>query len=98
MRFSLKKPSENMASLARRIGYRLITTTPDQEFNLIRPLSRDYPRFHLYVKDWGGALEFSLHLDQKRPSYGRETAHSGEYDGTLVEGEEQRIKEALTKL
>ncbi|OGZ68449.1 MAG: hypothetical protein A3D44_00710 [Candidatus Staskawiczbacteria bacterium RIFCSPHIGHO2_02_FULL_42_22] len=68
----------------------------------------DYPRFHLYIKeiassatpagvaprnDGGGkTLNFSLHLDQKKPSYEGSRGHSGEYDGDVVEGEAERIK------
>lgn len=108
MRFSLKKPRENIFNLARIMGYQLVRTTPEGEFSLIRPLARDYPRFHLYLtvvrlssaylKDQGDVLDLNLHLDQKRPSYGRETAHSGEYDGSLVEAERQRIEQVITSL
>ncbi len=38
---------------------------------------------------------FSLHLDQKRPSYKGSKAHSGEYKGKLIEQEEERIKRLL---
>lgn len=86
-----------MAGLARIIGYRLIETTSDGEFNLIRPLVNAYPRFHLYLKNQEDVLEFNLHLDQKKPSYQGQTAHSGEYDGALVEMEKQRIEQILTK-
>jgi len=38
---------------------------------------------------------FSLHLDQKQPSYQGSHAHSGEYFGPVVETEADRIKEIL---
>lgn len=79
----------------------------EREFSIMRQLGRnDYPRFHLYIKeiprqsDSSGQMKgknyiFSLHLDQKKPSYGGSHKHSGEYDGDLVEGEAQRIQQLL---
>ncbi|MDP2926801.1 MAG: hypothetical protein Q8N65_01545 [bacterium] len=96
MKFVCQKPRDNITNIGRSIGYRFLGTTADDEFNLVRPLGRDYPRFHLYLKEeTERTLLFSLHLDQKKPSYGRETAHSGEYDGELVEAERQRIEQIL---
>lgn len=57
----------------------------------MRPLGGDYPRFHLYIKPELGGFVFSLHLDQKRPSYGNETAHSGDYESETVRDEAARI-------
>ena len=50
-----------------------------------------YPRFHIYINDEDDKFVLNLHLDQKRPNYGKETAHSGEYDGKVVEDEVERI-------
>ena len=72
----------------------------------MRQLGRnDYPRFHLYVmeKSFGAAASqdklntfvFNLHLDQKKPSYEGQKGHSGDYDGDVVEGETERIKNIL---
>lgn len=64
----------------------------------VRPLSAgDYPRFHLYIKNKGEEYIFNLHLDQKKKSYGKETAHSGEYGGKLIEEEVERIKNLIEK-
>ena len=38
---------------------------------------------------------FNLHLDQKKPTYEGHVAHSGEYDGELVEEEAERIRRIL---
>ena len=97
MEFILEKPRENIASLARIIGYRSLNTIPDGEFNLVRSLGRNYPRFHLYLKKDARdkILHFSLHLDQKKPSYRGQVAHSGEYEGELVEAERARIEKIL---
>lgn len=51
-----------------------------------------YPRYHVYINkqsEAGGV--FSLHLDQKKASYEGQRAHSGEYDGPLVEEEAARL-------
>ncbi|MCR4311853.1 MAG: hypothetical protein NUV56_01080, partial [Candidatus Uhrbacteria bacterium] len=51
-----------------------------------------YPRFHLYVQDAPNRdIIFSLHLDQKKPSYGSGAAHAGEYSGPIIETEMRRI-------
>ena len=65
---------------------------------------RFYPRFHIYIEEvkprtdsqseFGAGVIFDLHLDQKRPIYEGVTAHSGEYDGEVVEREAERIRKA----
>lgn len=75
-----------MNSFLRSCGY-----TPFHG-SYIRVLSSaGYPRFHVYVDENDEQYLFKLHLDQKRPSYGKETAHSGEYEGKVVEDEADRI-------
>jgi len=54
-----------------------------------------YPRFHIYVDEAEQTLVFNLHLDQKKASYAGQTAHSGEYDNSLVEQEAVRLKSLL---
>lgn len=51
-----------------------------------------YPRFHIYIHKAGNELTFDLHLDQKKVSYAGHRAHSGEYDGPLVERELKRLE------
>ncbi len=59
----------------------------------VRVLSASgYPRFHIYVEETKDEYILNLHLDQKKPSYGKETAHSGEYEGEVVEEEARRIE------
>ncbi len=84
---------ENLYNFLRKRGY-----SPFHD-SYVRLLSRSgYPRFHLYPKDDKERYILSLHLDQKRPSYGKETAHSGEYEGNVVEEEAERIESfVLTK-
>lgn len=77
-----------------------------REISIVRQIGRnDYPRFHLYIKEKSfvaaasqdklNTFVFNLHLDQKKPSYKGNSAHSGEYDGEVVEEEAERIKNIL---
>lgn len=100
MNFVIKKPNETVVTLARKIGYRPMGLT-DEEYNIVRPLAGgDYPRFHIYVKKnrETGVFYFNLHLDQKQPSYEGTAAHSGEYEGELVENEANRIKKIIEEI
>jgi len=94
MKFSLEnKSNQNVSLLLRRAGYRY-QKLKGRELIFFRPLSQEYyPHFHLYLIEEEDKLFFSLHLDQKRPSYKGSSAHSGEYGGELVEKEAQRIKD-----
>ncbi len=96
MKFSMPKNQRNLQTIAHDAGYQLIGTTPEGELNCVRRLGGDYPRFHLYVRESGEQFIFSLHLDQKKPSYGDETAHSGEYDGDMIKDEVYRIAQYAT--
>lgn len=97
MDFEIKNIKENIVSVARAIGYVIIDTNGN-EYNLVKKLTgQNYPRFHAYVKQSGNNYVFSLHLDQKKPSYEGSHAHSGEYFGPVVEQEADRIKEILQK-
>ncbi len=96
MRFIITESHENMNTVMRRIGYHPIKWSDRGELNCVRPLAgQDYPRFHAYVKEEGSTLTFNLHLDQKRPSYGNEVAHSGDYEGVVVQEEARRIQKIL---
>lgn len=96
--FKIENIKENIAVLARKIGYLIIDTRENGEYNMVRKLSlQNYPRFHIYAKVQGNNFIASLHLDQKAPSYGARGvhAHSGEYFGPVVEEEADRIKQVL---
>ena len=98
MKFPVQKTGENILGIARKVGYIQQRRNDPSEIVFVRPIQRDFPRFHLYVKEMAGEFLFNLHLDQKKPSYGEETAHSGEYDGEVVESEAQRIMGVLAKV
>lgn len=79
---------KNVLDLMRSAGYH-----PHNGDSFVREIgSLKYPRFHIYLKEAGDNLVFNLHLDQKRPVYKGTRAHSGEYEGEIVEKELQRIK------
>ena len=92
MKINIQKSDlkENLYSFLRKCGY-----VPFHN-SYIKVLSNSgYPRFHLYIDEKENHYIFNLHLDQKKPSYGKETAHSGEYEGKVVEEEGERIIDLL---
>ncbi len=98
MEFTINNIEENVVVVARRIGYLIIDTKENGEYNLVRRLTQgNYPRFHIYAKVQGDKYIFSLHLDQKAPIYKGSHAHSGEYAGPVVDAEADRICEVLGK-
>ena len=95
MDFTIKNLEKSIVSIARDVGYVIIDTNGN-EYNLVRKILREnYPRFHVYLKQNGQDFLFSLHLDQKKPSYEGSHAHSGEYFGPIIDVEADRIKEIL---
>ena len=80
----------------RRCGYAKIIDRRMGKTSYAKRIHRDfYPRYHVYIKIEGDIVIFDLHLDQKRPIYEGVTAHSGEYDGEVVEREAARIAKFL---
>lgn len=76
----------------RRAGYSYFQDPQSGEESFVLRLGSEfYPRFHLYVESNQTTITLNLHLDQKKPSYGKQTMHSGEYDGATVENEMRRI-------
>ena len=100
MEIKMEDKGETILNISRKIGYKLQGYPEDNQYSIIKKLSeRDYPRFHIYVKkdEENKRLLFNLHLDQKISSYKNSGvhAHSGEYDGEVVEKEAKRIKNVL---
>ena len=71
MKLPIKKEllKENVNAFMRRAGY-----VPFHDSYVRVRGTGGYPRFHIYVHDEGERYVLNLHLDQKRPSYGEETA------------------------
>lgn len=87
MKLIIDNPSESAVTLFRRAGY-VFQREEAGEMSFVRPLGRSgYPRFHCYTKPHATGIECSIHLDQKRETYGRATRHHGEYEeqGALAE-------------
>ncbi|MDO8430270.1 MAG: hypothetical protein Q7S73_02810 [bacterium] len=106
MRFLISKLNTSTKTFLRQCGYiEIANPHKNNEISYARSLDpgRFYPRFHIYpVRDREGSqrasvsngvyLSFDLHLDAKKPSYEGTSAHSGEYDGQIIEEESERIK------
>lgn len=86
--------------LMRKAGYGYERQDPQtKECAFSRRLAAyQYPRFHVYAHNEGSALIVNLHLDQKKPSYTGASAHSGEYDGEIIEAEVERIKTLMERI
>jgi len=97
--FIEKKSKENITTLMSRARYHYHKTdNQTSEMVFTRPAGQDaYPRFHLYLKEdnKAGKIFISIHLDQRKTVYQGVSAHSGEYDGELLEKEVERLKTIL---
>ena len=81
------------ALFLRTAGYTYIESRHTGQGSFVRKLGKNfYPRFHIYVEEFDNTIVINLHLDQKQASYEGTSAHSGEYDGDLVEQEIKRLK------
>lgn len=86
----------NPSQFLRQAGYGFIIDHKTGSETYVRHFnSGRYPRFHMYLKEDEDKIEFSLHLDQKKAMYAGQHAHSAEYDGPIVQGEIERLKEML---
>jgi hypothetical protein len=88
------QPKKNVDMILEEAGYHAFIdpNTGKQSF-VLRLGTRFYPRYHVYINRYtaeGG--EIDIHVDQKHVSYEGQRAHSGEYDGPLVEEEAARIQ------
>lgn len=92
MQIRLKNLKSNPTSFMRSCGYSLERAEGNELSFMRRLYGADYPRFHIYTHAENDVLVINLHLDQKKPSYEGSNAHSGEYDGELIEAEIERIK------
>ncbi len=82
--------------LMKECGYKEIYDQRTRKTSYVRVFGQHfYPRFHCYVLQERGMFVIDLHLDQKAPLYAGQTAHSGEYDGDVVEREGERIRRII---
>jgi len=88
--------SLNPSQFLRRAGYGFIhSNATDHDSYVLRLGSGFYPRLHMYLEETEGTITFNLHLDQKQASYAGNHMHNAEYDGEVVEGEIDRLKQLL---
>ncbi len=99
MKIIFPNTKEAALFLMRRAGYGFekINREKGEEAFSRRLGSGEYPKFHVYAHKESGSLIVNLHLDQKKPVYAGVTAHSGEYDGEIIEAEAERIKILINK-
>ena len=83
--------SDNARNLMRRLGYGEQNKKSGQTAFIKRVTNAEFPRYHAYVEDVNGGLQVNVHIDQKAASYEGSHAHSGEYEGPLVEQEMKYI-------
>ena len=80
MKILIKNITENPVSLLRKAGY-VFQRQEEGEMSFVRIFGQSgYPRFHCYTKLHKTDLSLSLHLDQKKHTYGTGTRHHGEYE------------------
>lgn len=93
MKYTLPHVAMNIHVVMQKAGYHFFRDPKSKKESYVSRLSRDYyPRFHVYFHGNKSGTELDLHLDMKKPSYAGSHAHSGEYDGKLVEEEMERLK------
>ncbi len=93
-----KTYSENPRNLIRKCGYgEQVKRSGDPHYTR-RAGAGEFPRFHVYLKELDTGFQVNLHLDQKAACYEGSNAHSGEYDGELVEKEGERIRRTIAAM
>ena len=94
MKIIIERPKNSAENLMRSAGYTFLRHDYDKgDMSFAKRIyGADYPRFHAYVKEEQGTVLVNLHLDQKKASYEGSHAHSGEYDGEVVEQEGARLR------
>jgi hypothetical protein len=84
--------SQNPRNIMRKCGYGENVKRSGQAHYTRRLSGGEFPRFHAYLDKTDEGFQINLHLDQKSACYDGNNAHSGEYDGEVVENEGGRVK------
>lgn len=102
MKITLPNFTKNPAAFMRACGYAFEKQAGGEQAFVRRISGYDYPKFHAYLRTeqmaHSKSLTITIHIDQKKPSYGSHTAHSGEYDSELVVAEIERIKKLASSI
>jgi len=89
---------DHARNVMRRLGYGE-QVARDGQISFNRRLSGGpFPKYHAYVENRDGGMQVNLHVDQKAASYEGGHAHSGEYEGPLVESEMAHIAATLASM
>jgi hypothetical protein len=90
------RKNKNLPAQLRQAGYYFVRWVQEKKGEFIKRFpGAEFPRWHLYAKEQPDGWDLNLHLDQKRPIYKGTAAHSGEYEGELVEKEIARLQQLL---
>ncbi len=93
------KLPDNPRNIMRRLGFGEHFDPNTKQISYSRRLSSGrFPRYHAYIEEIDGGMKINLHIDQKKASYTGQSAHSGEYEGPLVEQEIERIKSMISQM
>lgn len=95
MKIHVELGGKTLQNFMRHIGYAPEISRTSDQLRFHRLIAgRPYPKFHIYcsLSDDKKSATLNLHLDQRAPSYKGTHAHSGEYDGDLIETEAARIQ------
>ncbi len=96
MKFIISPFKKNPTEFLRSCGYAFEKESGNELAFVKRLSGYDYPKFHIYTylapKNSDKELIVNIHIDQKKPSYSGSHAHSGDYDGPLIEAEITRIQ------
>ncbi len=97
MKIIIKNFTKSPTEFLRSCGYAFEKEDGDELAFVKRLSGYDYPKFHIYSRlvtaGTGKELIINIHIDQKKPSYSGTSAHSGDYDGPLIEAELERIRD-----
>lgn len=102
MRITILLNGENVLSFMRRAGYGFQKEASGEVAFVRRVGQSPFPRFHVYATEsvvsgqWlvvsRKEIVINLHIDQKQPTYGSGSVHSGEYDGPAIVAEIERLR------
>ncbi|MBI5370153.1 hypothetical protein HZA85_03125 [Candidatus Uhrbacteria bacterium] len=90
--------SDHTRNLMRRAGYGEQRTRSGQISFIRRVTGERFPRYHAYAEDKNQGMQINLHVDQKEASYEGAHAHSGEYEGPIVQREMARLVQFVESL
>lgn len=88
----------NPRNIMRRAGYGELMKGNGSVSYARRLSGREFPRLHVYLEQTAEGISVAIHLDQKGACYRGTSAHSGEYDGPIVETEARRIQAVFASL